>query len=212
MHCDPSIQMDGCQHIPETAGFMQNMMTRYLLPKLYMVHRLDKDTSGLVIFAKSSQAAGEFGRMFEQKKIKKAYIALVSAKPNKKEGWVKGDMKKSRNGSWMITRNQSNPAVTQFKTIAYPQDQHMLRFALLKPKTGKTHQLRVALKSLSAPILGDTRYKGDVADRLYLHAYSLGFTFHGAPYNFTCLPSSGEFFDTPSVENAIDPLLDWCNK
>jgi len=70
-----------------------------------------------------------------------------------------------------------------------------LRLFLLKPTTGKTHQIRVALKSEGAPILGDKMYSSSSADRTYLHAYSLTFKVNNKPYKYTCMPDCGEHFD-----------------
>ncbi len=172
--------------------------------RLWPVHRLDKATSGLVIFAKSAQAAAQFGELFANQKISKQYIALAQGKPKKKQGWVKGDMEKGRNGGWLLTRKLSSPAVTYFNSCAVESNNSLaVRFYLIAPKTGKTHQIRVALKSLGCPILGDLRYKGASSDRCYLHALQVQFNWQDKNYSLMCLPSQGNW---PDLEGL--PLLD----
>jgi tRNA pseudouridine32 synthase/23S rRNA pseudouridine746 synthase len=169
--------------------------------RLWPVHRLDKATSGLVIFAKSAAAAAIFGQLFSQHKVQKHYLAIALGKPKKKQGWVKGDMEKGRNGSWLLTRTQLNPASTYFESIALKTDQKTAkRLYLIQPKTGKTHQIRVALKSLGCAILGDERYKGTEADRCYLHAFALSFHWQGTVKRFQCEPLQGEWPNLNQIE------------
>lgn len=164
------------------------------LQRLWPVHRLDKATSGLVIFAKSAEAAAQFGELFAHQKITKHYIALAQGKPKKKQGWVKGDMEKGRNGSWLLKRSLLAPAITYFNSCAIESVHgNAIRFYLVTPKTGKTHQIRVALKSLGCPILGDERYKGNPADRCYLHAFCLEFNWQGKVISTKCEPAQGNW-------------------
>lgn len=182
-------------HSEEGAGLV--VLTKELsgLDELYPVHRLDKMTSGLVLFAKTSEAAQLFGRMFEARGIEKYYLAISLRKPKKKQGWIKGDMKSARRGDWMLLNSMENPAVTQFHSTALRVGE---RGFLIKPHTGKTHQIRVALKSLGAPIAGDLRYarseEAKKEERGYLHAYALRFCFEGEDYTFIQPPKEGERF------------------
>jgi tRNA pseudouridine32 synthase/23S rRNA pseudouridine746 synthase len=159
--------------------------------KLYPVHRLDTPTSGLLVVAKSPQAASVFTQMFTQHKVQKYYLAIACGKPKKKQGLIIGDMAKSRRSMYKLLRTSSNPAVTQFfsQSIA-----HGMRLYLLKPLSGKTHQLRVALASIGVPILGDQLYGNELSDRCYLHAYSLHFTYRDQAYVFQQPPSLGQQF------------------
>ena len=170
--------------------------------KLYPVHRLDKMTSGLIIFARNLSSAQHFQQLFSQHQIEKYYLAISDKKPKKKQGLIKGDMEKSRRGSWKLLRSQNNPAISQF--FSYPLTQG-LRLYLIKPHSGKTHQIRVALSSIGAPILGDERYYGSGSTgksnnssnntaeyRGYLHAYALKFIFNGQDYHYLLPPNSGE--------------------
>ncbi|MDG1733330.1 MAG: TIGR01621 family pseudouridine synthase [Thalassotalea sp.] len=171
---------------------------------LYPVHRIDKMTSGLVIFAKSADIAAEFGQLFEQHKIAKFYVALSKQKPKKKQGWVKGDMAKSRRSAWKLLRTMENPAISQF--FSYGVD-NGLRLFIVRPLSGKTHQIRVALNSIGSPIVGDAIYNpSDVADRGYLHAFALQFELRGYKYEFEIAPSFGEYFLTETMKEKLASL------
>jgi len=154
--------------------------------KLFPVHRLDKMTSGLLVMAKSSEVAAQFGELFENKEMEKYYIAISDQKPKKKQGLIKGDMKKGRNGSYLLLKTNQNPATTQFFSYSLAPS---LRLFLLKPRTGKTHQLRVAMKSIGAPIIGDARYYPNNQQNVgYLHAWQLMFELNGQAFSFEAKP------------------------
>lgn len=166
--------------------------------KLFPVHRLDKVTSGLLLLATSAQAAAQFTELFTARKIQKFYLALSLTKPKQKQGWVKGDMQPARRGAYKLCTSQTDPAITYFLSAGFdaadsgvPQG---ARLCLLKPYSGKTHQLRVALKSQGAAIAGDALYQGAPADRVYLHAYALAFDWHGTRLQFVCPPQQGQWF------------------
>jgi tRNA pseudouridine32 synthase / 23S rRNA pseudouridine746 synthase len=165
------------------------------LTQLYAVHRLDKMTSGLVLLAKTGDAARAFQVMFAQREVEKYYLAISLDKPKKKQGWIKGDMQPSRRGSWRLTTTLDKPAITQFISASIAPNE---RAFLVKPHTGKTHQIRVALKSLGAPIAGDLRYQAKQhaagEDRGYLHAYALRFCLFGEMFSFVCPPTAGQRF------------------
>ena len=175
-------------HSEEGPGFVV-LAEQQLNEKLFAVHRLDKVTSGLIILARSKAAAAEFTQLFTQHAINKFYLAVSDTKPKKKQGWVKGDMAKSRRGTYKLLNSQSNPAITRFYSFSFKSG---FRAYLLKPYSGKTHQLRVALKSLGAPIVGDASYAGSPAERTYLHAFALDFLWKGQKIQHTLLPQSGE--------------------
>jgi len=187
---------EDCHDNQGAQGFF-NRLSQQQEESLYPVHRLDKVTSGLIIMARNANAAARFEQLFRLKQINKQYLAFAQGKPSKKQGWVKGDMQKSRRGMWKLTRTQENPAITQFSSYAIMQG---VRGYLLSPKTGKTHQLRVAMKSLGVPILGDQLY-GDKAlmstfDRTYLHAFRLYFQWENELVECQFAPDSGELFLT----------------
>ena len=182
-------------HSEQTPGLVVLAQQQLGLSELYPVHRLDKMTSGLVLLAKNLVAAQKFQVMFEQRQIEKYYLAVSTHKPKKKQGWIKGDMLQSRRGSYRLTTTMDNPAITQFISASLAPNE---RAFLIKPHTGKTHQIRVALKSLGAPIAGDQRYQAlaeaEQEDRGYLHAYALRFSLFGENYAFVCPPTEGQRF------------------
>lgn len=173
------------------------------LGPVFVVHRLDTETSGLLVIAKHKQAASALGKMLQQRQVEKRYVALSAEKPKKKQGHILGDMQPSRSGNYKLTQGKVNPAYTQFFSYALKVKEQALRLFVLKPHTGKTHQLRVALKSISSPILGDSRYGKATSDRMYLHAHQLRFEWQGATMQFECLPKQGDYFlDKAFVEQA----------
>ena len=174
------------------AGLFNQVKAALACEELYPVHRLDKLTSGLVIMAKTKAAAQAFQQAFEAHQIEKFYLALSHDKPRKKQGLIKGDMAKGRRGSWKLLRSNENPAQTQFFSYSIGDG---LRCFMVRPLTGRTHQIRVALKSIGSPISGDSLYGGKgECDRGYLHAYGLRFSIFGEDFNFICRPSQGVHF------------------
>lgn len=154
--------------------------------QLYLIHRLDKMTSGLLLLGRTAQAASVLSELFAQRQVEKFYLAIGSKKPKKKQGLVQGDMEKSRRSAWKLTSTQNNPAVTQFFSAAAEPGE---RLFLCKPHSGKTHQIRVALKSIGSAIVGDPIYNSaSQADRGYLHAFALRFNYHQQSYSFICDP------------------------
>lgn len=178
-------------HSERGSGFFAELQHTFPNETLFPVHRLDKLTSGLLIAARNKSAAAQFQQLFANKKINKTYLALSTLKPTKKQGWIKGDMAKSRGGNWKLTRELTDPAITQFTSYSLAEQ---LRLFILQPHTGRTHQLRVAMKSLASPILGDTRYGAATSDRGYLHAAQLQFDWNGAAIAIEQLPQTGQHF------------------
>ena len=168
--------------------------------KLYPVHRLDTLTSGLILIAKRSDVAARLTELFSCHQVQKYYLALAKGKPKKKQGWVIGDMARSRRSQYKLLRTQTNPAVTQFFSHSIGEGE---RLYLLKPLSGKTHQLRVALSSLGCPILGDVLYGGGHADRGYLHAWQLQFNYQGQDFHYSVLPESGQQFQSSQIRTQL---------
>lgn len=183
---------------------------------LFPVHRLDKMTSGLLVMAKSSKIAALFGELFEKRLMEKYYIAVSDKKPKKKQGLIKGDMKKGRNGSYLLLKTNDNPAVTQFFSYSIAPS---CRLFLLKPSTGKTHQLRVAMKSIGSPIIGDRRYYPAIKPNSnlsgeeaigQLHAWQLSFTLNNQPFSFEALPKwNDELVDNWLAANKDVGQVNW---
>ena len=193
------------------AGFFNQVKEQFALNELYPVHRLDKITSGLMIMATTKPSARQFQQLFSQHKIEKYYLAISDKKPKKKQGLIKGDMSKSRRGMYKLEHSSQNPAITQFFSYSIGPGK---RLYLLKPHSGKTHQIRVALNSISAPILGDCLYGNESADRGYLHAYALKFNYCEQEFAFQLMPTQGEHFlaecTKTTISNIGEPwLLSW---
>jgi tRNA pseudouridine32 synthase/23S rRNA pseudouridine746 synthase len=182
-------------------GILPRLCRQLQVKKLWLVHRLDKVTSGLLILALSSEAAARLSGLFAHKSIQKFYLALSDKKPSKSQGTVIGDMQKVRDGKWMLQKSRNHPAVSQFVNCGLGDG---LRLFLIKPHTGKTHQIRVLLKSLGSAILGDTHYGAQACDRVYLHAYALSFEDQGLTLQLRCLPQQGEHFHGPAFAQALE--------
>ena len=176
-------------------GLFETVKQSLNLQTLYPVHRLDKVTSGLLLMAKTAEANAELVAQFQERKIEKYYLALSAKKPKKKQGLVKGDMAPARRGAFKLLPSIVNPAMTQFFSAGLGDGK---RLFIVKPSTGKTHQIRVALKSVGAPIIGDMLYADAEScngiDRVYLHAYSIGFHLSGIHYRYTEMPREGQLF------------------
>ena len=175
--------------------------------RLHGVHRLDRVTSGVLVLAKSAHDAGLLGGAFRAGNVRKLYVALSARRPSKKMGVVVGDMARSRRGAWMLLHSRERPATTRFVSSGVVGSRPGLRGFVLRPLTGRTHQLRVALKSLGAPVLGDALYAAaaDAAreERAYLHAAALhvpALAPGEAPLCVVCPPSSGAEFLTPQFQ------------
>ena len=182
---------------------LTTLLARQLnVPQVWLVHRLDKVTSGLLILALNAESAAEFFRLFSEHHIQKTYLALSNQKPKKKQGLIVGDMQKVRNEAWKLCQSKENPAITRFESVSCEPN---LRLFILKPQTGKTHQLRVAMKSLGSPILGDTLYGKNTEniDRTYLHAARLQFEFKGQAFDVFTPPKEGEWWHRDAVQSQI---------
>lgn len=182
-------------------GLFNQVKKQLNLTDLYPVHRLDKMTSGILVFAKNKTSAALFQELFQAHQIEKYYLAISDQKPKKKQGLIKGDMVKSRRSCWKLLRTTNNPAVSQFFSFHLIKG---LRLFLIKPHSGKTHQIRVALSSIGAQILGDELYSKTKSDRGYLHAYAIKFTFLNTQYQYKILPSTGEYFINTSFPEDIE--------
>lgn len=157
-------------------GIITRMRADFPQQNWFLVHRLDTATSGCILLAKNAAAASALSQMFADRSIEKYYLALSDKKPHKKQGMIKGDMKKARKGSMMLTKSLSNPAITQYFSFSARANR---RLFLCKLHTGKTHQIRVALKSQGAAILGDTRYQGTPCSRMHLYSFAMRFEYQG---------------------------------
>jgi 23S rRNA pseudouridine1911/1915/1917 synthase len=155
---------------PSVASFIRQL-TGQQGERPGIVHRLDRATSGVMICARNQAAMSWLQAQFAQRKVQKTYAALVDGAPVPLEAII--DMPIERNpkapSSFKVGAN-GKPAQTTYKTLSVVGNVALVE---LKPHTGRTHQLRVHMKQLGHPILGDKLYGGPVANRLMLHAKSL---------------------------------------
>ena len=144
-----------------------------------LVHRLDRDTSGVLILAKTPESAGYFMNLFKTRKIQKTYLALVHGRLKNQIGTIDAPIKKDMcdDIEKMIVSDDGKEAVTKYKELAKIQRMTLVQ---LQPLTGRTHQLRVHMQHLGYPIVGDYKYgapKNTQKTRLHLHAYSVTFPY-----------------------------------
>ena len=158
-------------------GMLQSLATGGERPRL--VHRLDRDTSGLLVVAKSVGAAARLTQAFRQHRVDKLYWALVVGRPAESEGWIDRPLaKRGARGSERVAASAAGaPARTAYRVVA--RASRIASWLALKPLTGRTHQLRVHCAMLGTPIMGDGKYGGSAAHPegapkgLMLHAREL---------------------------------------
>lgn len=200
--------------IPVQGGNKINFHLDCVLPylsndgkKLKLVHRIDKSTSGLLLLAKTKEAAQKITKLFKLSKVNKKYWALVLGKPLKKEGKIiKSISKKEVEGKekMVVDENNFKYAETQFRLLSSNNNYSLLEVI---PITGRTHQIRVHLKSMRMPILGDYKYnsenikKNEKKIKLHLHAKEISFKFNEREYFFTAkIPS---YFENSLIKKEI---------
>ncbi|MCB1167179.1 MAG: hypothetical protein KDK33_13540 [Leptospiraceae bacterium] len=182
--------------------------------RLFPVHRLDRVTSGILLFAKGRKNANLLGNEFRFNRAEKVYVALSNRTGKLKSGFIQGDMERGRRGTWKLARTTNNPARTAFLSDSLHSMEKGLRLFWIKPITGKTHQIRVALKSAGYPILGDPMYnafsEARQEDRTYLHALALRFSLKDHSFTIVDYPSEGSRFLNPlcmeTLKDARDPF------
>ena len=152
--------------------------------KPQLVHRLDRDTSGVILAARSQPAASFLGKALMARRFAKRYLAVTAGPPDPPTGEIAVPLRREEQGreAWSRPASpehpDSQPALTRYRVLAANSAAALLE---LEPVTGRMHQLRVHLAHLGRPILGDPRYGGALAlagtpaPRLMLHARSLTF-------------------------------------
>lgn len=155
-------------------------------PKALVAHRLDRDTSGLLIFPLGAKTHRQISLMFEQREMQKSYVAVVMGQLTSLQGVVDLPLMVDwpNRPRHMVDKINGKPSQTRYQVLSYDALSNTSRVAL-EPITGRTHQLRLHMQALGHSILGDTLYAAAndaPAPRLLLHAHTLDF----------CHPVTGE--------------------
>ena len=159
---------------PELAD---SLITRVQLqwPQAQLVHRLDRDTSGLILVALTPELHRELSRLFAERRVQKCYVADVQGVPEQADGWIELPISKRQHRPPLYGVDPAGKACsTRWRLIEPGGDCSRLE---LEPLTGRSHQLRVHLRAIGHPMLGDPLYGAGVAPgiaRLHLHAAGLG--------------------------------------
>lgn len=140
-----------------------------------IIHRLDRDTSGVLIYARNDETANLLGRQFSERKVKKSYLAVVEGTPKQVSAQI--DLPLGRNPkqpSRFRVSAEGKSSLTNYEVLASSNRRSLV---LLTPKTGRTHQLRVHMQYIGTPIVGDTFYgTKKTSNKLMLHAWKLEIT------------------------------------
>lgn len=170
-----------------------------------IVHRLDRDTSGVIIFARNASVARYLMEEFKGRRIKKIYLALTSGIPSKDNGIIDYPLVKkyiSGQEKVVIDEDSLQNATTHFSIIS--RLKHNIAYLKLQPITGRTHQLRAHLAHINCPILGDGKYGGKkafidgVVNQIHLHSHSLSLK----------LPNNKEITITAPISRHIEKSIE----
>jgi RluA family pseudouridine synthase len=154
-----------------------------------VVHRLDRGTSGAMLFPKNRPAAAWLSKQFQDGQVEKLYLALVSGRPEEEWWVVDAPIGKIASARYGVVEG-GKASVTEFRTVASSGDVSLIE---AKPLTGRTHQIRVHLASVGLPILGDSTYGGQAAGRMMLHCAAMTFQNGQKVAVRISAPSGGEF-------------------
>lgn len=153
---------------------LQNHVAAYLNSPVYVVHRLDRETSGAVLFAKNQFVLPILGRMFEENKIHRSYFAVIQGYFNERSLTLNKNIGRDRhNRKKYVTTKSGKKAITHVETLEKRKDSSLVKCSL---DTGRTHQIRVHLSSENHPIIGDPLYNPhSKSERMMLHAGAISF-------------------------------------
>ncbi len=137
-----------------------------------LVHRLDRPTGGLMVFARTSKAASRLSEEIRNKNFKKSYLAVINGK-TKKQDTLEDYLEKTGNISIISNKEKGKYAKLNYELIAYKDNLSLVKVNL---ETGRNHQIRLQFKSRNMPLYGDNKYNNDKNKNLGLYAYKLEFT------------------------------------
>ena len=173
------------------ASFIRDKTSGFSGERGGIVHRLDRATSGVMICAKNQSTLSMLQKQFSERKVHKTYMAIITGMLQPQDGVIDVPLARSTTEpNTFVPNKEGKRAQTEYHTI---KTSGIYSQILLKPLTGRTHQLRVHLQYMKHPIVGDTLYKGEAADRLYLHATSLEITIPGKERKTFVAPLPTEF-------------------
>lgn len=140
--------------------------------RIFIIHRLDRDTSGIIMFAKNERAKHLYQDNWNDIVKKRCYYAVIDGKMENKEGTIKSYLKENGNMVYSVKDRSGKLAITEYKVLKERKNISLLDINL---KTGRKNQIRVHMKENKTPILGDLKYgeKSKLINRLALHAYKL---------------------------------------
>jgi 23S rRNA pseudouridine1911/1915/1917 synthase len=138
-------------------------------PALFLVHRLDAGTSGVLVFARTDAAAAALGREFEAGTVEKEYLAVVTGCPEQEHGRIEVPLKSIAGRA--VVASDGRVAITDWERLGPAGAGTLLR---VRPRTGRMHQIRAHLAAIGHPIVGDPGYGGPAGSRLLLHAHRIG--------------------------------------
>jgi 23S rRNA pseudouridine1911/1915/1917 synthase len=146
------------------------------LPRCGLVHRLDRETSGVMAVATDAAVQDDIVSQFKDRKVEKVYLAVVSGKMPKPRGIIEAPV--GREGKKLLATPYGRPASSEYTVVKEVGGRSLVE---VRPLTGRTHQIRVHLEVIGHPVLGDVEHGGAKADRLYLHAHKLKLSLRGRP-------------------------------
>jgi tRNA pseudouridine32 synthase / 23S rRNA pseudouridine746 synthase len=156
-------------------------LLRFGLPRPpALAHRLDRDTSGCLVLGRHPKALRRLGRLFAEGKVEKIYWAVVAGIPAEPEGRIEYGLRKETRGTgWrMIVDPAGQRAVTDYRVVGTADDGRA--WLELRPRTGRTHQIRIHCAALACPVVGDPAYGGPADWPLQLHARAISLPLYPA--------------------------------
>ena len=162
-------------------GALVNLVANYFIKnnikrKIRYVHRIDKETTGIVVFAKDFISEARLLKDIESHKLVRSYLAFVEGKFNNKKGTINAPIGQDRhkNNKMCVAKN-GKEAITHYEVIEEYKEYSLVKFTL---ETGRTHQIRVHSTYINHPLLGDVMYGGDYQyiNRVALHSFEVSFT------------------------------------